>query len=61
MKSIEKMFTVMAIAMLMFSFVLATSYSVSVAKNDKKDTGTTIDSNHKLLATKSHGTLTREK
>ena len=36
--------------MLMFSIVLATAYATPVAKNEKKDSGLTIDSKEKNLA-----------
>jgi len=50
MKSVKKIFLVLAVAMLMFSYVLATSYAVNVEKNDKKYTGITIDSKSKTVS-----------
>ena len=38
--------------MLMFSFVLATSYAVSVPKDDKKDNGIVIESKSKVISYK---------
>ena len=52
MKSIKKIFILLAIAMLMFSFVLATSYAVSVPSNEKKDTGIFIESKSKIVSYK---------
>lgn len=52
MKSIKKIFVILALAMLMFSIVLATSYAVSVPKNEKKDTGIVIESKSKTVSFK---------
>ncbi|MCL2116347.1 MAG: InlB B-repeat-containing protein, partial [Methanobrevibacter sp.] len=51
-KSIKKILVVMAIAMLMFSLVIATSYAVSVSKYEKKDTGILIESKEKAITYK---------
>ena len=52
MKSIKKIFIVLAVAMLMFSMVLATSYAVSVPSSEKKDTGIVIESKEKTVSYK---------
>ncbi|MCL2116005.1 MAG: InlB B-repeat-containing protein [Methanobrevibacter sp.] len=52
MKSIKKIVMVLAIAMLMFTMVLATSFAVSVPKDEKKDTGILIESKEKVVSCK---------
>ena len=52
MKSIKKTFILLAIAMLIFSFVLATSYAANVTFNEKKDTGIIIESKSKTVSYK---------
>jgi len=52
MKSIKKVFTVLAVAMLMFSMVLATSYAVNVPSNEKQDIGTIIEPKKKTVSYK---------
>ena len=42
----------MALAILMFSLVIATSYAVSVPKDEKKDTGILIESKEKAVSYK---------